>query len=70
DLQGFRFIKPNLATCHLLLSLEAEEGSEALVLEHFEKGLIERGRHTPADLRDHLAEVRRLRRIAHQIDAV
>jgi len=69
DLQGFRFIKPNLAACHLLLSLEAEEGSEALVLEHFEKGLIERGRHTPADLRDHLEEVRRLLRIAHQVDA-
>ena len=69
DLQGFRFIKPNVAMCHVLLSLEAEVGSEALVLEHFEKGLHELGRHSPADLQAHLDEVRRLLRIAHQIDA-
>jgi hypothetical protein len=70
DLQGFRFIKPNVATCHLLLSLEGELGSEAEVLAHFDRGLTELGRHTPADLRCHLDEVRRLLRIAHQIDAV
>ena len=70
DLQGFRFIKPNVATCHLLLSLEGELGSEAEVLAHFDRGLTEMGRHTPADLQCHLDEVRRLLRIAHQIDAV
>jgi len=70
DLEGFRFIKPNLATCHLLLNLEADLGSEALVLEQFEQGWKEMGRHSPADLRTHLEEVRRLFRIAHQIDAV
>ena len=69
DLQGFRFIKPNVAMCHVLLSLEAEVGSEALVLEHFEEGLKDLGRHSPADLQAHLDEVRRLLRIAHQIDA-
>ena len=69
DLQGFRFIKPNVAMCHVLLSLEAEVGSEALVLEHFEEGLKELGRHSPADLQAHLDEVRRLLHIAHQIDA-
>jgi len=70
DLERFRFIKPNLATCHLLLNLEADLGSEALVLEQFEQGLKEMGRHSPADLQAHLEEVRRLLRIAHQIDAV
>ena len=70
DLQGFRFIKPNVATCQLLLSLEGELGSEAEVLAHFDRGLTEMGRHTPADLQCHLDEVRRLLRIAHQIDAV
>jgi hypothetical protein len=38
-------------------------------LEHFEEGLKDLGRHSPADLQAHLDEVRRLLRIAHQIDA-
>jgi hypothetical protein len=69
DLEGFRFIKPNLAACHLLLTLEAELGSEEALLEHLRRGLVELGQHSAEDLDLHLAEFRRLFQIAKQMDA-
>jgi hypothetical protein len=69
DLQGFRFIKPNMATCHLLLNLEAEVGSEEAMLDQLRRGLADMGRHSATDLVAHVEEVRRLFRIAKQVEA-
>ena len=69
NLEGFRFIKPNLATCHLLLNLEAEFGSEDAMVEHMRKGLEEIGMYSTEDLQSFLAEYRRLFRIARQVEA-
>ena len=69
DLQGFRFIKPNMATCHLLLNLEAEVGSEEAMLDQLRRGLADMGRHSAADLVAHVEEVRRLFRVAKQVEA-
>jgi hypothetical protein len=69
DREGFRFIKPNLAACHLLLNLEAELGSEEAMLAHLRRGLTDRGQHSATDLEAHLGEVRRLLQIAHQVEA-
>ncbi|HBH50674.1 MAG TPA: hypothetical protein DDY91_02155, partial [Planctomycetaceae bacterium] len=69
DLEGFRFIKPNLATCHLLLNMEAELGSEEGVLAHFRRALVEAGPPPADELNTQLEEYRRLLRIAHEVEA-
>jgi len=69
DLEGFRFIKPNLATCHLLLNLADDLGSEQAMLDFLREGLAEQGRHSPADLAIYDQEYRRLMRIARQLAA-
>jgi hypothetical protein len=68
DREGFRFIKPNLATCHLLLNLQAELGSEEALLAHLRRGLVELGQHSADDLAAHLEEYRRLFQIAQQVE--
>jgi hypothetical protein len=68
-LEGFRFIKPNMATCHLILRLEAEMGSEQAMIDNMRRGLLERGDYSADDLETHLAELRQLCRIAKQIEA-
>ena len=69
NLEGFRFMKPNLAVCHLLLSLEAELGSEEAMVDQLRRGLIEQNQHSADDLATHIAEFRRLFQIAKQIEA-
>jgi hypothetical protein len=67
DLEGFRFIKPNLATCHLLLNLEADLGSEQAMLDFLREGLAEVGQYSAADLATYEQEYRRLIQIARQV---
>jgi hypothetical protein len=69
DLQGFRFIKPNLATCHLLLNMEAELGSEEAVMEHLRQGLGPVEPELADDLESFLGEYRQLFAIARQVEA-
>ena len=69
NLEGFRFMKPNLAACHLLLNLEAELGSEEAMIEHMRMGLEGSKIYSAEDLQTFLAEYRRLFRIARQIEA-
>ena len=69
DLQGFRFIKPNLATCHLLLTLEAELGSEEQVLAFLHEGLTDSDRYSTDEITTCLVEYRRLLQIGKQIAA-
>ena len=58
-----------MATCHLILRLEAEMGSEQAMIDNMRRGLLERGDYSADDLETHLAELRQLCRIAKQIEA-
>jgi len=69
DLGGFRLIKPNLATCHLLLNLQAELGSEGAVLDFLREGLEESARYSEAEIETSMGEYRRLLQIARQVEA-
>ena len=69
DLEGFRFIKPNLAACHMLLNMEAELGSAEAVIEHLRQGLGEVESDRAEDLESFLGEYRRLFQIAQQVEA-
>jgi hypothetical protein len=69
DLEGFRFIKPNLAACHMLLNMEAELGSEEAVLEHLRQGLGPVDPEQAEELESFLGEYRQLFAIARQVEA-
>ena len=69
DLEGFRFIKPNLTLCHMLLNLEEELGSEEAVLDHLRQGLRAVDPDLADDLESFLGEYRQLFRIARQVEA-
>ena len=69
DLGGFRLIKPNLATCHLLLNLQAGLGSEGAVLDFLREGLEESARYSAAEIETSMGEYRRLLQIARQVEA-
>jgi len=69
DLAGFRFIKPNLTTCHMLLNMEAELGSEEAVMQHLREGLGSVEPELADDLESFLGEYRQLFQIAREVDA-
>jgi hypothetical protein len=69
DLGGFRLIKPNLATCHLLLNLQAGLGSEGAVLDFLREGLEQSARYSEAEIETSMGEYRRLLQIARQVEA-
>lgn len=68
-LEGFRFMKPNLATAQMLLHMAAEMGSAQAMFDQFREGLTSLETYSPDDVEAFMDEYHRFYDIACQLQA-